>query len=55
MLETARVSVARATMTANKFSQDVGAIFSATAAPFCYETDAFVVASDKTGHACYGS
>ena len=40
---------ARATMTANKFSQDVGAIFSAAAAPFCYEEDAFVVASDKTG------
>ena len=36
-------------MTANKFSQDVGAIFSAAAAPFCYEEDAFVVASDKTG------
>ena len=42
-------------MTTNKFSQYVGAIFSATAAPFCYETDAFVVANDKTGHACYGS
>ena len=36
-------------MTANKFPQDVGAIFSAAAAPFCYEEDAFVVASDKTG------
>ncbi len=36
-------------MTANKFPQDVGAIFSAAAAPFCYVTDAFVPASDKTG------
>ena len=36
-------------MTASKFSQDVGAIFSAAAAPFCYVTDAFVPASDKTG------
>jgi hypothetical protein len=33
---------ARATMTANKFSQDVGAILSAAAAPFCYETVALV-------------
>ena len=36
-------------MTANKFSQDAGAIFNALAAPFCHETGAFVPASDKIG------
>ena len=49
MLETTRDSAARATKTANKFSQDVGRSFRAAAAPFCYEEDAFVPASDKTG------
>ena len=49
MLETTRDSAARATKTANKFSQDVGRSFRAAAAPFCYEEDAFVPASDKIG------